>query len=388
MAKEIAVERKAKVVEFLNFLSPIIFRFYNARQTSDQSKLSCHKVLDLTIFLQKDDSADRDPATWHLLLKNCLQLVEEEVNYWDRKMSGYQSFFKTSEIFIEFASNVVTAAVWDDSFLAHQSNGSTGLQSEKRVRLTGKMEYLIDHVQGLETTNNQKTISFRWLFIVAVVLKTNPKSITFDDYVALLDILVKHQQSIQNPDQQKAFYLTVEALICFEKTEEYMTNFSNHIEKLDNCWHTISEVVFRSTTVNNKLCKENTILLCLLIRYKKYKSDSLIQTIFDALFSYSMKQCDETMRMLSMLLMHFNMNSLKDAKEMIKKVFSFLFPGENMDARRLMSFDSKPNSHLIAKSTVLACLYKTKLKQETVDKWTAQLLEDNVRGLQDEETRE
>lgn len=356
----------------------VINRFYKTSQTDKELKIYVFKILDLTLSLQVESPGDRDAVKWNRLLADCMEKVESEINFLDSKYQKYKSELITSGVFIEFAATAASCALWDDTFMVSFNQSCDSSHVDKRQRVSDKFQYLTDRIDIAETDKQKSSVNFRWLQVIAIIIKRNPTLVSFDDYAALLEITNKCQQNIHNFDQQKSFHLLIESLISCEP----IISAQN---KLVNEWNTLCDNVFKGTTVTSKFCKKNLILLALLVRHKKYKSNAFVQNILEAIFSYSTIKVDETLRLICIILIHFNINLLDHSLQIPKQIMGYLFPVDHT-ARSIMTFKSKLDSELQGKVIVLTCLSKTKLKENVAEKWSINLLKENLKELECDET--
>lgn len=176
---EIVPDHPKVVSEYLYDISIDIFKTYGASSLRDEQKVSLFKLLDLTVVLCNPcfGLETLDEEKWHKLLKNLVVVViEKEISNLDRKNTAYLQGIVIDPVFIELSARVCALAFWQPEVWQQKSENE---QVQKRPRHIEKIEALLDRVErNQEVQRYGQEYSWRWLLVLAKILKNHPNIIT------------------------------------------------------------------------------------------------------------------------------------------------------------------------------------------------------------------
>lgn len=111
---------------------------------------------------------------------------------------------------------------------------------------------------------------------------------------------------------------------------------------------------------NNANAENHHILLQLLLEYKKFDSPNFITTIINAFTSHTVIRTDITFQTIIRILENFNVDSLKDSKDVITRLMDYVQPKlVASDLRLNFMTSNKISSNITAQLYVMCCLVKT-----------------------------
>lgn len=231
-------------------------------------------------------------------------------------------------------------AAWDE----HQ---------QKRRRHSTKLEKILELVEF-----DRGKYCWRWMRILSELLTQYPQLLAAEDYQPMLKVLTEFQETIQYSIQLKSLKKLCAVMLAKENDLMLVSALITD-EWCNEHWYRIAQLAFRSSTTNLSTSYENLEILCLLIKHRKFESNSFVEIIIKAVTSNEIKKSDEAVRLLITIFQTVNIDAFTDAKEVRISVINWLHPQSSPhEFVKSVQNSSKLDVNLVSELLALCILSK------------------------------
>ncbi|XP_070498847.1 serine/threonine-protein kinase ATM [Chironomus tepperi] len=297
-----------------------------------------------------------DKKNWYDAIKQYEYLLLEELKPM-RAAYREKTPPKVSSITCEFAARFCFYAYWNDEILKDQDSEDSGIQVSKRMKLTKKLQTIIDRIRP--SVDRPGIFNWKWLAVLCELISNYPETLQNDDIADILSLLSECQPLIEFKEQIYSFTKCCSIIL---QHEENFKNTANKIvyTRCQALWSKISDEAARCCSNSNKNLIESHKLLQLLIYYHKYSSPAFIESVVKIFTSNSTIKCDTTLNTLIVLLKSFNLDSLQNGKEHAKEILRFTFEKITLAVlKKVIAGNDKPSYPVLAHLAILCSLLKT-----------------------------